>query len=211
MSLAANYLDQHNYPGGSNLHSPANSRQNLGNHGLTQGSVRVAANLMQAALPKISPQIFEKHQSPLSLVKPVSQFMSPRSISQISNLSKMFGADNEPMPRVRDTLNKSNRRIIVDSANKFPMASSSVGFSLNGQMLGGGGKQSKSKYPLVNLLIEQGKLDHHKLESITDAYLNMNIKSPFKLLKEIDHSETNLDEHIGMQVGMHTIYNAKHA
>ena len=78
-------------------------------------------------------------------------------------------------------------------------------------MLGGGGKQSKSKYLIVNPSIEQGKIDHHKLESITDAYLNMNIKSPFKLLKEIDHSETNLDEHIGMQVGMHTIYNAKHA
>jgi hypothetical protein len=80
-------------------------------------------------------------------------------------------------------------------------------------MLGGGGKQSKSKYSTVHFKhsLEQGKVDHHKLEYITDTYLNMNIKSPFKLLKEIDHSETNLDDHIGMQVGMHTIYNAKHA
>jgi hypothetical protein len=59
--------------------------------------------------------------------------------------------------------------------------------------------------------LENGKLDTSKLDAITDSYLNINIKSPFKLLKEIDQSETNLDEHVGMQVGMQTIYNAKHA
>ena len=58
--------------------------------------------------------------------------MSPRSISQISNLSKMM-TENEPLPKVRDALNKSNRRTIVESANKFPAGYSSLGFSLNSQ------------------------------------------------------------------------------
>jgi hypothetical protein len=41
--------------------------------------------------------------------------------------------DNEPLPKVRDALNKSNRRTVVESANKFPAGYSSVGFSLNSQ------------------------------------------------------------------------------
>ena len=43
-------------------------------------------------------------------------------------------------------------------------------------------------------------LDTSKLDALTDAYLNANIggKSPFRLLKEIDQSETNLDDHAGM-------------
>ena len=41
--------------------------------------------------------------------------------------------ENEPLPKVRDALNKSNRRTIVESANKFPAGYSSLGFSLNSQ------------------------------------------------------------------------------
>jgi hypothetical protein len=72
---------------------------------------------MNAALPKIN--IFEKNNnSPLQLVKPVSQFISPRSISQISNLSKMLidtkDAHDGGIPRIREILNKSGRKIIGD-------------------------------------------------------------------------------------------------
>jgi hypothetical protein len=37
-----------------------------------------------------------------------------------------------------------------------------------------------------NIFIENGKFDTSKLDAITDSYLNANIKSPFKLLKEIE-------------------------
>ena len=97
--------------------------------------------------------------------------MSPRSISQFSNLSKIFG-DNDTLPKVRDPLNKSNRRIIVDSTNKFPAGYSSVGFSLNGHNMNTGNKQVKSKQ-IISLRIQ--KMGSQILPSWTPSQIHISI------------------------------------
>jgi hypothetical protein len=68
------------------------------------------ASLKQAVLPKIVPQVFEKHNSPLTLVKPSLQFMSPHSIAELSNLSKVVSEAKrqqqfeDEIPRMKDAL-----------------------------------------------------------------------------------------------------------
>ena len=139
--MAANYLEQHhNY-------SINNSPSAKSGFGITQSSMRAAANLMQTALPKINANQFEKQTSPLTLVKPVTQFMSPRSINQFSNLAifvegnrKMLDDLNhlEAIPRMRESSMKKKDAV----GGKMPVASSSLGFQLNGQQVA---KQVHSK------------------------------------------------------------------
>lgn len=65
---------------------------------------------MQSTLPKISPHLFEKHPSPLTLVKPTSQFVSPRSINEFSNLTRALKAqhlDEDQIPRMKEPFGKS--------------------------------------------------------------------------------------------------------
>ena len=71
---------------------------------------------------------------PLTFLKPASQFVSPRSITEFSNLTKMLneakrhtddvGGESE-IVRIKEQLRLTTRRI--------EEASSSLGFSLNGQ------------------------------------------------------------------------------
>jgi hypothetical protein len=65
--------------------------------------------------------------------------MSPRSITQFSNLAKFVESNKKMMddinnqefiPRMRESSNKKKERI---TGNKMPVASSSIGFQLNGQ------------------------------------------------------------------------------
>ena len=119
---------------------------------------------MQTALPRINGNQFEKQSSPLTLVKPVSQFMSPRSITQFTNLAKFVESNKKMMddinnqefiPRMRESSNKRKERT---TGNKMPVASSSIGFQLNGQTLPGG--QPKSKIHIITMtVIETGIID----------------------------------------------------
>lgn len=84
-------------------------------------------------------------------------------------------------PRIKDPLNRSKRRIVVDSTQKFPAGYSSVGFTLNGQIA----LKNKSKNRLLTGI---EPMDTTKLDALTDGYLNASIgaKSPFRLLKDIE-------------------------
>lgn len=105
---------------------------------------------MQTALPRINANLFEKQSSPLTLVKPVTQFMSPRSINQFSNLAKFVEGNKkmlddinnlETIPRMRESSMKKKDAV----GGKMPVASSSLGFSLNGQQVAKQANNSKSK------------------------------------------------------------------
>ena len=224
--MAANYLEQHHNNYSINNSPSAKS----GGLGITQTSMRAAANLMQTVLPKINAGLFEKQTSPLTLVKPVTQFVSPRSINQFTNLAKFVESnkkildDIEAIPRMRESSMKKK------DGQGSKIAASSIGFQLNGQQLAKQG-QSKSKYSIsLNILCIEG-IDQSKLDSITSAYLSAGnvgfqigsnsglasggqfgsasiagpLKSPFKLLKEAEQSETNLEYNGNLQ----TIYTVK--
>lgn len=97
VSMAANYLENHHHN-----HSINNSPSAKSNLGITQSSMRAAAGLMQTALPRINGNQFEKQSSPLTLVKPVTQFMSPRSITQFSNLAKFVESNKKMMDDINN-------------------------------------------------------------------------------------------------------------
>lgn len=91
---------------------------------------------MQTTLPKITPQMLEKNAN--AHVKPSSQFASPRSISEFTNLTKLLSKQPldddalESLARLKDPLNKQGRKV-VDT--KMIPGLTSMGFGLAGQQL----------------------------------------------------------------------------
>jgi hypothetical protein len=89
--------------------------------------------------------------------------MSPRSITQFSNLAKFVESNKKMMdeinnqefiPRMKES-SLSKRK--AAAGNKMPVASSSIGFQLNGQTMPSSHPKSNKFYFLIS--IETGIID----------------------------------------------------
>ena len=115
-----------------------------------QGPSRVSGNFLQTTLPKISDKV----------IKPSSQFASPRSIGEFSNLSKMVARQDE--------------RKAVEQ--KIQM--SSMGFALAGQNL----VPEKAKSKCIDSDVKGSEFGNPMGSNFHQSVQ----KSPFKLLKDGD-------------------------